>query len=207
MRQLIAEEIKIFSSAAKLQAAFTAAVTDIITSAAHGLSEGDLVHVASSTTLPDGLSVSTDYYVRDVATNTFKLSAVEGGTAVDIADTGTGTHTFYLKGKKVLVSDAEFIVLDIFSSGNANLKLKCKSSSQDDVDFNAAASTSNRWAYSELKDLDDENPYTGSVGVPFTGTDLTIRAEININGSRWITLDVSDWVAGALMVKASLYSS
>lgn len=72
---------------------FTAATTDIITAAAHGLTEGTRVTVASSTTLPAGLAAATNYFVRDVTTNTFKLSATPLGTAVDITDTGTGTHT------------------------------------------------------------------------------------------------------------------
>src|SRR3990167_1544173 len=101
MRNLIAENTLI-SSDAKLSATFTAATTDIITSAAHGLIEGDLIQVSSATTLPAGLSASTDYYVRDVTTNTFKVSTTMGGSVVDITDTGTGTHTFVLKGKKVL---------------------------------------------------------------------------------------------------------
>lgn len=75
--------------------AFTAATSDVITSAAHGLANGDIVTVASSTTLPAGLSANTEYYVVEKTTDTFKLSATPGGTAIDITDTGTGTHTWY----------------------------------------------------------------------------------------------------------------
>ena len=70
----VLEEIKIFASGAKLQATFTAAVTDIITSSAHGLSEEDCIQVSSGTTLPTGLSVSTDYYVIYIDADTFKVS-------------------------------------------------------------------------------------------------------------------------------------
>ena len=75
--------------------AFTAATSDIITSTAHGLTNGDIVTVVSSTTLPAGLSVDTEYYVVEKTTNTFKLSTTYDGTAVDITDIGTGTHTWY----------------------------------------------------------------------------------------------------------------
>jgi len=76
--------------------AFTAvAATDVITSNAHGLADGDIVTVSSSTTLPAGLSANTNYYVIEKATNTFQLSATSGGSAVNITDTGTGTHTWY----------------------------------------------------------------------------------------------------------------
>jgi hypothetical protein len=72
---------------------FTAATTDIITATAHGLIDGTRITVSSSTTLPGGLASSTNYYLRDTTTNTFKVSTTPGGTAVDITDTGTGTHT------------------------------------------------------------------------------------------------------------------
>ena len=73
--------------------AFTAnASTDVITATAHGLSDGDPIRLTTTGTLPAGLAASTDYYVRDKATNTFKLAASSGGTAIDITDTGSGSH-------------------------------------------------------------------------------------------------------------------
>lgn len=79
-------------------ATFTAATTDIITSTAHGLKDGQTIKVISGTTLPAGLSNSILYYVISAATNTFSVSLTNGGTAVDITDTGTGTHTWYKSG-------------------------------------------------------------------------------------------------------------
>jgi hypothetical protein len=73
--------------------AFTAATTDIITAAGHGFVNGDRVRVSSTTALPDGLAAATTYFVIDATENTFKLSLADGGAAVDITDTGTGTHT------------------------------------------------------------------------------------------------------------------
>lgn len=75
--------------------AFTAAVSDTITSAGHGLSNGDVLLLTSTDTLPAGLSVNTPYYVISATTNTFELSATSGGSAVDITDTGTGTHSWH----------------------------------------------------------------------------------------------------------------
>lgn len=76
-------------------ATFTAADTDIITSTAHGLVNGDTIKVISGTTLPAGLSTTVVYYVISSATNTFSVSLTNGGSAVDITDAGTGTHTWY----------------------------------------------------------------------------------------------------------------
>lgn len=69
--------------------------TDVITSASHGLNDGDVIYVRSGTTLPAGLTADTAYHVRDKTTHTFKVSATAGGSAVDITTTGTGTHSWY----------------------------------------------------------------------------------------------------------------
>lgn len=78
-------------------ATFTAAVTDICTSAAHGMKTGLKVRVSSTTTLPAGLAAATDYFVIYLSANTFSLASsladAQAGTALDITDTGTGTHT------------------------------------------------------------------------------------------------------------------
>lgn len=77
-------------------ATFTAAVTDICTAVAHGYYTGLKVAATTTTTLPAGLS-ATNYYVIRIDADTFKLATSAAnalaGTAVDITDTGTGTHT------------------------------------------------------------------------------------------------------------------
>lgn len=77
---------------------FTAATNDVITSTGHNLSDGDTIWVSSGTTLPAGLSASTTYFVRDRTADTFKVALSSGGSAVDITDTGTGTHTWSFQG-------------------------------------------------------------------------------------------------------------
>lgn len=76
---------------------FTAATTDICTKTAHGFKTGDRVRVSSTTTLPAGLATATTYYVIKLTADTFKLATTDAlataGTAVDITDTGTGTHS------------------------------------------------------------------------------------------------------------------
>lgn len=74
--------------------AFTAAASDVCTSAAHGLENGTCVTVATTTTLPAGLAAATHYFVIEKTADTFKLSLTPGGAAVDITDAGTGTHSF-----------------------------------------------------------------------------------------------------------------
>lgn len=73
--------------------ATAAASTDVITSAAHGKADGDKI-VFLSGYAPAGLTANTTYFVRDSTTNTFKVAATNGGSAIDIttdlADTRFG---------------------------------------------------------------------------------------------------------------------
>jgi hypothetical protein len=78
---------------------FTAsATTDLLTCNGHGVNAGDQVIVATSVTLPTGLAASTRYFAVQVTPNTFSLSTVPGGAAIDITGAGSGTHTFYIVG-------------------------------------------------------------------------------------------------------------
>jgi hypothetical protein len=77
---------------------FTAATTDICTATTHGLQTGDgPVTVSSDDTLPAGLVAETSYWITRLDANTFKLALSRAdalaGVAVDITDTGTGTHS------------------------------------------------------------------------------------------------------------------
>jgi hypothetical protein len=58
---------------------------------------GTRVRLTTTTTLPSGLATGTDYYVIVVSTGTFQLATsyanAIAGTAINITDAGTGTHT------------------------------------------------------------------------------------------------------------------
>ena len=82
---------------------FTAdAGTDIITMTStanipSNILTGTRVRLTTTTTLPGGLATATDYYVIKVTDSTFKLATsyanAIAGTAINITDAGTGTHT------------------------------------------------------------------------------------------------------------------
>lgn len=82
---------------------FTAdAGTDIITMTStanipSNILTGTRVRLTTTTTLPGGLATATDYYVIRVTDSTFKLATsyanAIAGTAINITDAGTGTHT------------------------------------------------------------------------------------------------------------------
>lgn len=79
-------------------ATFTCATTDICTATASGFLLGLKGQGTTTTTLPTGLSTSTDYFVIPIDANTFYLATsyanAVAGTHIDITGTGTGTHTF-----------------------------------------------------------------------------------------------------------------
>lgn len=77
---------------------FTAdAGTDICTHTYYNLFPYTRVRLTTTTTLPGGLATATDYYVIKVSDTTCKLATsyanAVAGTAVNITDAGTGTHT------------------------------------------------------------------------------------------------------------------
>jgi hypothetical protein len=84
----------------------TTFATDKVNITAHGFINGERVHVTSDDTLPAGLSANTIYFVINKDTNDFELSTTLGGSAVDITDDGTGTHTLH-SGEDKLVFETD----------------------------------------------------------------------------------------------------
>lgn len=70
----------------------TTLTNDQLLSVAHGLADNDRVMLFNvfSETLPTGVSEGTVYFVVNSATNTFKVSTTQGGSAVDITAVGGG---------------------------------------------------------------------------------------------------------------------
>lgn len=60
---------------------------------------GTKIRFTTTTTLPAGLATATDYYIIRVSDSTFKVATsfanALAGTAIDITDAGTGTHTIW----------------------------------------------------------------------------------------------------------------
>lgn len=65
--------------------------TDILTLDGHGLTTDDAVtfRAESGGTLPGGIVDGTTYYAERLTDATFKISATEGGSAIDITSAGT----------------------------------------------------------------------------------------------------------------------
>jgi len=86
---------------------FTAdASTDTCTAASHGFSDGTACLVTTTGTRPAPLSANVMYYIVGTTASTFQLSNTPSGSAIDLTDAGTGTHTV------TTYSTEELIALD-----------------------------------------------------------------------------------------------
>jgi hypothetical protein len=197
MRASSHEQI-ILDPSADPEAEFTAtAATDIITSAAHGLSNGTCIQVSNSGgALPGGLSASTNYYVINATTNTFQVSTVPAGSAVNITSAGTGTHTYRLKGKAVFIGDWRHNVLHLTFSTSPTMTIKVQGSISEDIpDFNAAQSPTNKWDYIEVIDIQDGTAIDGDTGVACSGSADNRVLELNVDGLQWVTVNITSATA------------
>lgn len=62
---------------------------DVVTAAAHGLENGQVVKFTTITTTT-GITANTDYYVVGKTTDTFQVSATSGGSALALTSNGSG---------------------------------------------------------------------------------------------------------------------
>jgi len=115
------------------------------------------------------------------------------------AETGVGSN--------ILVEDFQHIVLSLDTIDSANLVVKFAGSLSDtEPDFSAAQSTTNRWDYIEVKDLQDGSAVDGDTGITMGGTDDHRILEANINGLKWFTAIVTARSAGSVTVKGKLFN-
>lgn len=91
------------------------------------------VMLATTGTLPDPLVVNTVYYVIRVDATTIKLATTAAnataGTAIDLTDQGTGTHSIYTYYDRVKEPDA--FMISIYKSDNLNVPVETYTCSRE----------------------------------------------------------------------------
>lgn len=203
---------------------FTAAVTDICTASAHAYKNGDMVVLTTTDTLPAGLVTGKVYWVIEVTTNTFKLSdtsvvnyitgAGQSPQAVDITDTGTGTHTLTMHdiGRNIFVAEYRHCILSFDGNNSANMTVKFQGSigksttDEDSPDFSASQAYDNQLEYIEVIDLQSGTAIDGDTGVVQAGSDDHRMFELNINGLRWINAIITAWSVGDTTIRVRLFN-
>lgn len=76
----------------------TIASPAVVTWTAHGLLAGDAIAFSTTGALPTGVTAGTTYFVlaASLATNTFRFSLTDGGTAINTSGSQSGVHTAYM---------------------------------------------------------------------------------------------------------------
>lgn len=187
-------------------AAFTAATTDVITSAAHGLADRNLIVLTTTDTLPAGLELATVYVVEQATTNTFKLKKKSDNTHPDVTDTGTGTHTWTMHdiGWSINVKNYENkeLTLDTDGGSDAEMTVKFQGSHQrTEPDFSATQAVDNEWEYIAVTDLNSGTFYARDTGIALAGEDDHRAFNFEENNVKWINCIISGWVAGEVTVR------
>jgi hypothetical protein len=113
---------------------------DLITKANHGLITGLKGQFTTTDTLPDGLALTTDYFIIRVSANTFQVASslanALAGTEINIIDQGVGDHTFTptaLAGGNIKIQgaledvDAKYIDLTDANIGDASIAISANS--------------------------------------------------------------------------------
>lgn len=205
--------IKQFTNYALLNATFTAvAATDILTSATHGLSSGQIVWVSTDNALPGGLTASTKYYVRVIDINTFYLATAntdDTAYRVNITSTGAGNQTWTLYASAAPMDLTDFTHIDVLISTDSNFSgtIKFAASIDDDApDFAKSKAAGNQYSYLDAIPLNSGNAILGTeivgdTGIVLTGTDIASEmVELNINGIKWFAPVITSWSAGKVSI-------
>lgn len=82
-----------FASMLPRAATITIASPATVTATGHGLANGDRVQFTTSGALPTGILANTTYFVINAGTDTFNLSATQGGAAIGTSGGQSGSHT------------------------------------------------------------------------------------------------------------------
>lgn len=111
-------------------------------------------------------------------------------------------------GNIIYVGDFRHIILSFNTASSANLTAKVQGSIAEDAPtFTSAQSATNSWDYVQIKDLEDGTSIDGDTGFAPAGTDDHRMFEVNTNGMRWITVNITARSAGSLTVKLRAYEN
>lgn len=93
---------------------------DLVTLAAHGLSNGKRVSFTTITSTT-GIAVYTTYYVINAATDTFQLSLTNGGSAIALTTDGSGTMLHQTLVTNIVANTSVTIDVPASASGTNTL--------------------------------------------------------------------------------------
>jgi len=140
------------------------AVADTITSSGHGLSDATAI-VFSAIDGSTGLSQNRIYYVRDAATNTFKVTDYRGGPAIDIKATYlSGVAFSSVEGKLFRVVGYRPIISDGIYAIELNVRATATNIYDWTDDREIAPSTTPGITVPSLYDVEDVTSFAADSG-------------------------------------------
>jgi hypothetical protein len=200
---------QILINGTKNSAAFTATnVGDLFTSAAHGLSNGDILTFTTTGSLPAGTAINTWYYVIGATTNTFQVSLTPGGTAVVLTGDSSATCTYYKEAMNMIdVSNFEYVTVTLNTVGSTTAVVRFATAVTKTLpDFSQPQSTTNPWDHIGFYDMDTftsnvPNGVSGATGITFSGTDGQRVIRFDVYGLKWFGVITQTWSAGTIVCK------
>lgn len=93
------------------------------------------------------------------------------------------------------------VILAVHTASSANLTVKFQGSIAESApNFAGAQTPANAWDYVQVKDLEDGSSIDGDTGLAPAGTDDHRLFEVNTNGLRWFSANVTARSAGSVTV-------
>lgn len=192
----------------------TNATPTVLTVTSHGFSTGDQVMVFGHTT---NTAANGCYKITRLTADTFSLQDINTGANVAGNGVGGATGSVVAAPKIVWSQEYDSAVLDLASSGSANMTVKILGSQGDPIgtsdqhgdtpNFGATISATNNYSYLQIINNSDSTPIDGSTGVVFSGVDAFQSYKINVEAMKYMTLCISTWTAGAIYAKLTVYKN
>ena len=180
----------------------TDATPIVVTLATHGYSTGDVVTIMAHTT---NTNANGTWVVTKVNANSFSL---DGSTATG-GGAGGAAGTLALASKVIDVQDFKHAVLSIDTDGGGDAAFTWKIAgaiSEAIPDFADAQSTTNRYDYIDVIDLEDNASIDGDTGFVVAGADDHRLLQANVDGLKWLTIVCTAGTEGELTVEARLFT-
>lgn len=99
-------------------------------------------------------------------------------------------------------------IIQVGTAASADMTMKAKGSIESvKPTFASAQSYTNAWDYIEMVDLEDGSSLDGDTGLALSGTDDYRLFEVNVNGLRWLTFPITDYIAGTSTAKIRCFDN
>ena len=99
------------------------------------------------------------------------------------------------------VADFQFLGWTVTTAATtATIRFAC-SMSETAPNFSGSRSSTNRWDYVDVTDLQNDNSIDGSVGIAFTNSTTIRQLQMEAVPFRWCVSILSDWTSGTTTVK------